>query len=131
MHPSKKRKHRKWSRGIGKFTLLLKRLRDAWMDMLPLSTMSAARRRNQYLDDVTQENGERLRRNVEFPVPDAQKTQDNCYATQVSNHESLFPFGDNLTTLTFIVVKDLSEVQRERLTSSLSLQGNECHCLHI
>ena len=34
----------KW---IGKFSLLLKRLRDAWMDMLPMSTMSEERRRNQ------------------------------------------------------------------------------------
>ena len=38
---------------IGKFSLLLKRLRDAWMDMLPMSAMSEERRRNQYLADVT------------------------------------------------------------------------------
>ena len=41
----------KW---IGEFSLLLKLLRDAWMDMLPLSTMSEERRQNQYLADVTQ-----------------------------------------------------------------------------
>ena len=34
-------------------------------------------------------------------------------------------FSDNLTTLMFIVASDLSEAQRERLTSSLSLQGVE------
>ena len=38
-------------------------------------------------------------------------------------HERLFPFSDNLTTLLFIVASDLSEAQRIRLTSSLSLQG--------
>ena len=41
------------------------------------------------------------------------------------NHEALFPFGGNLTTLMFIVACDLGEAQRERLTSSLSLQGVE------
>ena len=49
----------KW---IGKFSLLLKRLRDAWMDMLPVSTMSEERRQNQYLADVTQLNEERQRK---------------------------------------------------------------------
>ena len=43
----------KW---IGKFSLLLNRLRNAWMDMLPVSTMSEERRENQYLADVTQQN---------------------------------------------------------------------------
>ena len=43
--------------------------------------------------------------------------------TGEQNHEKLFPFSDNLTTLMFIVVSDLSEAQKERLTSSLSLQG--------
>ena len=39
----------KW---IGKFSLLLKRLRDAWMDMLPMSTVHDARRQSQYQADV-------------------------------------------------------------------------------
>ena len=70
----------KW---IGKFSLLLKRLRDAWMDMLPMSPTNE----------------------------------------QVTSHEWLFPFSDNLATLMFTVASDLSEAQRERLTSSLSFQG--------
>ena len=45
------------------------------------------------------------------------------HATGVySVYKKLFPFSDNLTTLIFIVVSDLSEVQRERLTSSFSLR---------
>ena len=35
----------KW---IGKFSLLLKRLKDAWMDMLPMSSMNETRRQSQY-----------------------------------------------------------------------------------
>ena len=61
----------KW---IGKFTLLLISLRDARLDMLPISAMSE----------------------------------------QVTTHERLFPFSHNLTTLMII---DLSEAQRDRLTS--------------
>ena len=49
----------KW---VGKFSLLLKRLRDAWMDMLPLSVMSQEQRDSQYLADVTPENIERQKK---------------------------------------------------------------------
>ena len=49
----------KW---VGKFSLLLKRLRDAWMDMLPLSVMSQEQRNSQYLADVTPENIERQKK---------------------------------------------------------------------
>ena len=81
-------------KGIGKFSLLLKRLRDAWMDMLPMSAMSEERRRNQYLADVTRENEERQRRNVDTLEPDAQETRDRWNATQVTTHERSFPFSD-------------------------------------
>ena len=46
--------------------------------------------------------------------PNAPETRDHWYATQVSNHEMLVPFSDNLTTLMLAVVSDLSEAQRER-----------------
>ena len=48
----------KW---IGKLTLLLKRLRDVWLDMLLMSAMSETQRQTQYLADVNQENEERRR----------------------------------------------------------------------
>ena len=48
-------------KGIGKFSLLLKRLRDVWMDMLLVSAMSQERRETQYRADVTQLNEERQR----------------------------------------------------------------------
>ena len=52
---------------IGKVSLLLKRLRDAWMDMSPLSTMSEERRQNEYLADVTQLNEERQKKKCYCP----------------------------------------------------------------
>ena len=55
--------------------------------------------------------------------PNTPENRERWNTAQVNNHESLFSFGDNLTTLMFIVATDLSEAQRERLTNSLSLQG--------
>ena len=108
----------KW---IGNFSLILKRLKDSWMDMLPMSTLSKEQRQNQYLADVAQVNADRQTRNVELLTPQA--TRDRWNATQVSNCERLLPFSDDMTTLMFIVASDLSTAQRERLTSSLSLRG--------
>ena len=83
----------KW---IGNFSLLLKLLKDAWMDMLPMSSMNETRRQNQYHADVVRE---------------------------LAAHVRLFPFSDSLTTLMFIVASDFSEAQREGLTTSLTVQG--------
>ena len=92
----------KW---IGKFSLLLERLRVAWMDMLPMSAKSETRRRNPYLADVNQEHEERQRINADTLDPNAQESRDRWNATQVTTHERLFPFSDNLTTLMFICCK--------------------------
>ena len=76
---------------------------------------------------------ERQRRNADVLDPNAPETRDNWYATQVSNHERLFPFSDNLTTSMFIVASDLSDAQgeRERETHKFPFSpANECHCLH-
>ena len=92
-------------------SLLLKPLKDSCMDTLPMSTPREEQRQNQYLADLTQENVERQRRSAEVLDPNSQATRDRWYATQVSNHERLFPFSDNLTTWMFIVASDLSEAQ--------------------
>ena len=44
-------------------------------------------------------------------------------AKQIQQHTKNFPLGPNLFALVFIVVSDLSEAQRERLQSTLSLRG--------
>ena len=98
--------------------------------MLPMSTMSEERKQNQYLEDVTQEKVERQTRSAEVLDSNATETWDKWYATQVSNHEKLCPFNDNLTTLMFTVVSDLSEAQRETHKFPCC-PWNECHCLHF
>ena len=82
----------KW---IGKYSLLLKRLKDVWMDMLPVSVMSQEHRENQLRADVAGENIERQRRNEEALDYNVQATRDHWHATQVANHERSFPISDN------------------------------------
>ena len=132
VHPSKKRKRRDGQ--VDGQNFILKTLKDSWMDTLPMSALSEEQRQHQYVADVTLENVERQRRSAEVLEP-TQETRDRCYVAQVSNHEKLFPFRDNLTTLMFIVANDLSEAQRERererLTSSFFSLGSECSRLHF
>ena len=101
------------------------------MDMLPMSTLSEKQRTNQYLADVAQENAEILTRGETALDPNAPATRERWNAAQVSNHQSLFSFSDNLTTLMVIVASDLSEAQSERLTSSLISPGNGYHFLKL
>ena len=43
---------------IGKLSMLLKRLKDSWMDLLPLSAMSQERRESHCMAEMTQLNAE-------------------------------------------------------------------------
>ena len=101
----------KW---IGRFSLSLHRLRDAWMDNLPMSSMSEEQRQGQYLADVAQENAERLTRGETALDPNTPENRERCNIGQVNNRESLFPFSDNLIIWMFIVASDLSKAQTER-----------------
>ena len=107
---------------IGKFFFLLKRLKDSWMDLSPLSALTQQQRKSQSQADMTQLNAERRSRSEADLDPSQQGTGDNWYATHVTSHGSLFPFNDNLTTFMFIVASDLNDAQRERERSSLSLR---------
>ena len=106
----------------GKFDLLLKRVKDSWMDMLPLSSMTEQQREPipaRHKSIKCRQTG----RNQATLDPNVQKTTDNWYVTHVASHASLFLFSDNLTTLLFIVGKDPDEARRERLTNSLFLRN--------
>ena len=88
-----------------------------------MSALSGEQRLNQFSANVAQESTVRQTRGETALDPNAHATRERWNAAQVSNHESLFSFCDNLTTLMFTVASDLSEAQKNRLTSSISLQG--------
>ena len=87
------------------------------------NNISENRRQNQFHADTARESREGRSRSQELLSPDLLKTSEEWNATQVAAHERLIPFSDNLTTFLFTVASDLSDAQRERLTSFLSLQG--------
>ena len=51
-----RRGHAEMVKWIGQFLLLLKRFKDYWMDMFPMSALTEGQRQNKYLADVAQEN---------------------------------------------------------------------------
>ena len=83
---------------------------------------SEPRRQNQFHADIARKSEERRRRSQELLSPDFLETSEEWNAANMAAHERRFPFGDNLTTFVFFVASDLSATQRERLTSSLSIQ---------
>ena len=69
------------------------------MDKLQMSRMSEEQRQGQYLADVAQENAEKLTRGETASEPNTPENRERWNTAQVNNHESLFPFSDNLITL--------------------------------
>ena len=111
------------------------RVKDAWMDMLPLSVMSQGQRDNQYRADVARTSIAMRRRNDVGLDPHVQTTKDHWHATQVSINEKSCPFSDNLTTLMFIVANNFSEVQervpflsKESMSLLTHLKNKSCIC---
>ena len=86
-----RRGHVEMVKWIGKCPLLLKRLNDSWMDLLPMSALSEEQRTNQYLPDVAQENAERRTRSETALIRTHQKNREKVeYCTGESPRKSLF-----------------------------------------
>ena len=99
---------------IGKLSLLLKCLKESWMDMPPVTYMMQDQRQALYRTDVTQENVIRATRQEATLDSDIQDTYNRWLRSQEQYHGSLFPVSEHLATLMFIVASDLGEAQRER-----------------
>ena len=80
--------------------------RDARMDNLPMSALSEEQRRIQFLAHVAQENAEIITRGEAALDPNTTQNRERWNTTQVSNHEVVFPYSDNLITLMFIVASE-------------------------
>ena len=113
---------------IEKMSLLLKRLKDSWMDMSPTTDRyhlhrRETRRQNQFHADMTAEVKKNEAEVRNFCLRIYWKQEKGGMPHRWSPTKGFFPFSENLTTLMFIGANDLGENQRERLTSSLSIQG--------
>ena len=76
----------KW---IGRFSLSLQLLRDAWMDNFPMSALGEEQRRSLYLADVAQGNAERLTRGETALDPNTPENGGRWNTAQVNNDESV------------------------------------------
>ena len=103
-------------RWIGRMAVTKKRLEEAWMDVfVPMEGTDPV-----FLQMVDEALRTGRRRD---PQEEGQEFLDTLNGLGREQHRGAFPFTDNLFTLIFIVLADLNETQRERLTSHLSLRG--------
>ena len=104
---------------ITDFEIMLKKVKSAWMDLLPTVDIM-----DQQFTSIAQQEPEFL----QAATPQAQHdVLEHLYgrftARRTREHMRLFPIGDNLLAQLFLVQADLSENQRERLISSMTLTG--------
>ena len=104
---------------ITDFEIMLKKVKSAWMDLLPTVDIM-----DQQFTSIAQQEPEFL----QAATPQAQHDvleylYSRFTARRTREHMRLFPIGDNLLAQLFLVQADLSENQRERLISSMTLTG--------
>ena len=106
----------KW---IGRWTVAVKRLKDAWMDLFqePEDRTDAA-----YLAAVAVENTSRAAQNLGPIDPNDPGIFRLFIQMSKERHSKNFPMNDNLMTLIFIVMSDLTEDQRERLVTAMEVK---------
>ena len=105
-------------RWIGRMSVLRKRLTESWMDLFePADENNPA-----FLRDAAQAavvNG------FAWPPQDdeMQLMLQDWNNAQRRRHAANFPLSDNLFALILTVLADLSEMQRERMSSTMALRG--------
>ena len=89
------------------------------MDLLPVLDMAHP----QFLDDLADVNAQQAQAGQ--PPYDPTVAWPAWEERRKRRHQQSFPINDNLFALMFTVQADLSEQQRERLTSHMTLRGIE------
>ena len=104
-------------RWIGRLSVVRKRLQDSWMDLLAVVEENDL----QFLQDLLEVNNRRAN-DQQVPI-EAQDAWPEWLDRRRRRHAEGFPINDNLFALMFTVQADLSEQQRERLTSHMTLRN--------
>ena len=112
-----------------KFEILLMRLKAAWMDLMPIFTAQSP----SFRQSVQDANARTIARHQQAagaraPPPALLNEDDPKVLRQYiqgmqDRQRDAFPFGDNLIAQFFIIQSELSDQQRERLTSAMSLRN--------
>ena len=112
-----------------KFEILLMRLKAAWMELMPVFTAQSP----SFRQSVQDANARTIARDqqaagVRAPPPALLNEDDPVVLRQYiqgmqDRQRDAFPFEDNLIAQFFIIQSELSDQQRERLTSAMSLRN--------
>ena len=112
-----------------KFEILLMRLKAAWMDLMPIFTAQSP----SFRQSVQDANARTIARHQQeagarAPPPALLNEDDPTVLRQYiqgmqDRQRNAFPFGDNLIAQFFIIPSELSDQQRERLTSAMSFRN--------
>ena len=108
-----------------KFEMLLMRLKAAWMDLMPVHTAQSP----EFIASVQEANARRIAAaGARAPPPDLLQPDNpevlRQYLTGMqTRHRDAFPLSDNLIAQFFIIQSELSDQQRERLISAMSLRN--------
>ena len=110
-----------------KLNILLMRLKAAWMGLMPIFTGQSPTFR-QSVQDANARTIARHQQAAGTRVPPPVLLDDPTvlrqYITGMQDRQrDAFPFGDNLLAQFFIIQSALSDQQRERLTSAMSLRN--------
>ena len=108
------------TRWIGRFIITRKRLADAWMDLFPDYTNQDPQFRADLQANIAAQQAAGQNPAID---PDDPAVFEAWLVNQRRRHQNAFPLNDHLMTMMFIVAADLSESQRERLVSAMSVRG--------
>ena len=100
----------KWISRVG---VVRRRLANDWMDLMPEHLPTNSPEFTAYYNDCLQQGFQ----------ADITTAHEQGTARNVRRHQAVFPICENLFVLMASVQADLSEQQREILTSALSLKG--------
>jgi hypothetical protein len=104
-------------RWIGRFAVLRKRLADSWMDLFEPTLANDPAYYQAYKEQAQQANG------AGQPPVSVDEFLIGYNDMRRFVHQAGFPVSDNLLALIFTVLADLTEPQRERMQSAMSLEG--------
>ena len=108
---------------LGRFGVMVTRLTNAWMDCLPEVSNEMMDQDPTFLRMLGQAQANLAAQGAAGDGDPVDEVRREWTRQRHDNHRNRFPLTDNLMALITLVLADLSENQRERLTSTLNLRN--------
>ena len=108
---------------LGRFGVMVKRLQDSWVDCLADMTDDQVDQIPEVVQAVANARAAAIANEHDFDAALIPRARQEHREARRLRHRNAFPLSDNLLALVTLVLADLSENQRERLTSTLNLRS--------